>query len=77
MSDESTLLNAYPASRTLYLYVNRRYLGNSLFDRLLAAYLLPLNLYGSDPAGWGFIALDAAERAEVQATLKRYSDFRY
>ncbi|HWW77978.1 MAG TPA: substrate-binding domain-containing protein [Steroidobacteraceae bacterium] len=74
---ETIVAGTYPAARTLYLYVNRRYWGNSLFDRLLAAYLLPLNLYGSDPAGWGFIALDAAERAEVQATLKRYSDFRY
>jgi phosphate transport system substrate-binding protein len=69
---ETIVAGTYPVSRTLYLYVNRRYSGNSLFDRVFTAYLLPLNLHGSDPAGWGFVALDAAERAEVQATLKSY-----
>jgi phosphate transport system substrate-binding protein len=71
-SPETIVAGTYPVSRTLYLYVNRRYSVYSLFDRVLNAYLLPLNLYGSDPAGWGFVALDAAERAEVQATLKSY-----
>ena len=75
-SPETIVAGTYPASRTLYLYVNRRYWGSSLFNRALATYLLPLDLYG-DPAGWGFVALDAAERAEVQETLKKYQDWKY
>ena len=76
-SPETIVAGTYPASRTLYLYVNRRYSMYSLFDRVLNAYLLALDLYGNDPAGWGYVALDAAERAEVQETLKRYQDFKY
>jgi phosphate transport system substrate-binding protein len=76
-SPETIVAGTYPASRTLYLYVNRRYWGNSLFDRALATYLWPFNLFGNDPAGWGFVPLDAAERAEVQATVKRYEELKY
>jgi phosphate transport system substrate-binding protein len=67
-SAETIVAGTYPASRTLYLYVNRRYWGSSLFDRVLTNYLLPINLYGNEPAGWGFVALNPAERAGVQAT---------
>jgi len=38
---------------------------------------LPLDIYGIDPAAWGFVALNTAERAEVQATLKKYQDWKY
>jgi phosphate transport system substrate-binding protein len=67
-SAETIVAGTYPASRTLYLYVNRRYWPNSLFDRVLTNYLLPINFYGNEPAGWGFVALNPTERAEVQAT---------
>ncbi|MDB6012281.1 MAG: putative phosphate binding protein [Gammaproteobacteria bacterium] len=67
-SAETIVAGTYPASRTLYLYVNRRYWGSSLFDRVLTNYLLPINLYGNEPAVWGFVALNPAERAAVQAT---------
>jgi hypothetical protein len=29
-----------------------------------------MNLYGYDPGGWAFVALNAAERADIQQTLK-------
>jgi phosphate transport system substrate-binding protein len=67
-SPETIVAGTYPASRTLYLYVNRRYGGSIFFDRVLTNYLLPVNLYGNEPAGWGFVALNPTERAELQAT---------
>jgi phosphate transport system substrate-binding protein len=73
-STGTIVAGTYPASRTLYLYVNRRYSVYSLFHRVLNAYLFVPDFYVNEPASWGFIALDATERAEVQAALKRYED---
>ncbi len=73
-SAEAIVAGTYPAARTLYLYVNTRYSPNSLFDRVLGAYLRPLSVYDNDPANWGFVALSAAERADIQVGLKRYQD---
>jgi phosphate transport system substrate-binding protein len=69
-SPVTIVAGTYPASRTLYLYVNRRYGDYSLFGRILNAYLVGPDIYSNDPGRWGFIALDATERAEVQASLK-------
>jgi phosphate transport system substrate-binding protein len=76
-SPEAIVAGTYPASRTLYLYTNRRYPAYSLFDKVLDAYLSPIVLYGNEPGGWGYIALNAAERAELQETRKKYQDFRH
>jgi hypothetical protein len=74
----------YLASRTLYLYMNRPYWASSptarvLFERVLNAYLATpdIYIYDNDPGRWGSIPLGAAERAEVQATLKSYEELKY
>lgn len=78
-SAETIAAGTYRASRTLYLYVNRRYPPYSLFHRVLNAYLFVPDsyAYANEPASWGFIALSATERAELQAALKRYEDLKY
>ena len=78
-SAETIAAGTYPASRTLYLYVNKRYSTYSLFHRVLNAYLFLPDSYGfaNEPASWGFIALNATERTELQAALKRYEDSKY
>jgi phosphate transport system substrate-binding protein len=69
---ESVAAETYPASRSLYLYVNKRHAsGNFVFDRLIGAFLSPFNSYGV-ANGWALVSLDAAERTEVQASLKRF-----
>ena len=80
---ETIAAGTYPASRTLYLYMNRPYWASSptarvLFERVLNAYVTPdIYIYGNDPGRWGFVALDAAELAEVQATLKSYEELKH
>jgi phosphate transport system substrate-binding protein len=68
---DTVAADTYPASRTLYLYTNTdaRFLNT---NSLVSAFL-ELNRYGtySTDWGWGFITLDAAEHAEIDATLKR------
>jgi len=61
--------DTYPASRTLYLYsnVDARLLKTSW---LVSAFVNP-NLYGTYVGVWGFVPLNAAERADVDETLKR------
>jgi phosphate transport system substrate-binding protein len=78
-SIETIVAGTYPASRTLYLYVNRRYPAYSLFRRALNAYVFVPDSYvfANEPASWGFIALNATERAEVLAALKSYEDLKY
>jgi phosphate transport system substrate-binding protein len=52
----------YPGGRTLYLYANDfRSLGNQIFMSFVRYNMLPWDLYGRNPNGWGFIALDKAE----------------
>jgi phosphate transport system substrate-binding protein len=82
---ETIVAGTYPASRTLYLYINRPYWASSLtarvlFERVLNAYLATapeIYIYSNDPGRWGFLPLGAAERAEVQATLKSYEELKY
>jgi phosphate transport system substrate-binding protein len=78
-STETIVAGTYPASRTLYLYVNRRYPAYSLFHRVLNAYLFvpDFYVYANEPASWGFIALNATERAGLQAALKRYEELKF
>jgi phosphate transport system substrate-binding protein len=68
-SPETVVSNTYPASRTLYLYTNAdaRFLNT---NSLVGAFLHP-NLYGTYFYDWGFIALNAAEHAELDETLMR------
>jgi phosphate transport system substrate-binding protein len=82
---ETIAAGTYPASRTLYLYMNRPFWANStsasraLFERVLNAYLATpdIYVYDNDPGRWGSVALGAAERAQVQATLKSYEESKY
>lgn len=76
---ETIVAGTYPASRTLYLYTNRPSWASSqtarvLFERVLNAYLATpdFNIYDNDPRRWGYVALDATERAETQAALSGY-----
>jgi phosphate transport system substrate-binding protein len=61
--DTSNIANgSYPAARPLYLYV--RALGpqgNQGLMTFVGANLAPKDLYGRDPDGWGFVALDQAQ----------------
>jgi phosphate transport system substrate-binding protein len=68
-SPETVSGDTYPASRTLYLYsnVDARLLKTSW---LVSAFVNP-NLYGTYVGVWGFVPLNAAERADVDETLKR------
>jgi phosphate transport system substrate-binding protein len=68
-SSETITADNYPASRTLYLYTNQRYLTTS---RLVSAFLTAHDIYGNDPSEWGFVPLTLAEHAEVDETLKRH-----
>jgi phosphate transport system substrate-binding protein len=68
-SSETITADSYPASRTLYLYTNQRYLNTS---RLVSAFLTAHDMYGNDPSEWGFVPLTLAEHAEVDETLKRH-----
>jgi phosphate transport system substrate-binding protein len=70
-SFETIAAATYPASRTLYLYTKQYYYttGN-LFGMLMNAYLAPHTPYDNAPGDWGFVALDAADRADVEAILQ-------
>jgi phosphate transport system substrate-binding protein len=70
-SSETIASATYPASRTLYLYTKQYYYttGN-LFGMLMNAYLAPHTPYNNAPGDWGFVPLDPAERADVEAILQ-------
>lgn len=70
-TSETIAAATYPASRTLYLYTKQYYYtpGN-LFGMLMNAYLAPLTPYDNAPGDWGFVPLDAAERADVKTILQ-------
>jgi phosphate transport system substrate-binding protein len=63
---ETIAADTYPASRTLYLYTNvdARFLNTNW---MVSAFLEP-HPYFND---WGFVTLNAAEHADLDATLKR------
>jgi phosphate transport system substrate-binding protein len=67
---ETVVAGTYSASRTLYLYTNvdARFLNTNW---LVGAFLHPNQYGGYYNNDWGFITLNAAERAEVDANLTR------
>jgi phosphate transport system substrate-binding protein len=70
-SPETIAAATYPGSRTLYLYTKQYYYTtNNTFGMLVNAYLAPLTPYDHAPGDWGFVPLDAAERADVETILQ-------
>jgi phosphate transport system substrate-binding protein len=70
-SSETIAAATYPASRTLYLYTRQYYYTtNNTFGMLINTYLAPLTPYDHAPGDWGFVPLDATERADVAAILQ-------
>jgi phosphate transport system substrate-binding protein len=70
-SPETIADHTYPASRVLYLYTKQyNYTTFNPFGMLMSAYLAPLTQYGNAPGNWGFVPLDAAEHADVEAILQ-------
>jgi phosphate transport system substrate-binding protein len=70
-SPETIAAHTYPASRVLYLYTKQyNYTTINLFGMLMRAYLAPLTRYDNAPGNWGFVSLDAAEHADVEAILQ-------
>jgi phosphate transport system substrate-binding protein len=71
-SPETVAAGTYPNSRALYLYTKQNsYAPNTLFGKIINAYLAPVTPYPYAPGDWGFIPLTDTEHADTEAILHR------
>jgi phosphate transport system substrate-binding protein len=69
---------AYPAARPLYLYARGDGpLGNQVFMAFVRYNMALKDVYGRDPDGWGFVALDKAESDANLAIAQERRNLRF